>query len=521
MAAQAIWVYYMTSGTVINDARFRWAQKAIQYDANSGVTPTHTVSNSQFDQCTIGIQNNMPSASVSVSGTKQCGTTTPLYGSFFSGSMSPDCGDTAITYDTPTLTAKEHESVIVVDPNYPNRVVMFAAHQPAFTGLVKVVSTDGGQTWGTPSLFATGSDFPSAEGDPSACFDQYGNLFLTYLYTEVDFVVLLLGTFNSTTQNYDFVRISSPKFDGGTSGVDRPIVAAGPRSCGGGGSVWMLYVKNGNLTLGGAYVDGPGANNVNTFSYFTPACDVNPPTGFAHLPSSLAVSRCGAVAFAYESNDDANTNHWRIYVSVDSDGLGTNANVCRLNQTVNLQMPKQIPAQQQPGILRNPSLAWDRRQSGTTAGRLYLAYTDAAGTASNDTDIYVQYSTDGGTNWQTRLKVNSTSNTSQFMPGLAVDQTTGNVAVSWYDCRNDTVTNKLTHFFAVVSENGFSAGARNFQLNPLQSDGTANSCSGTDINYGDYTGLAFHGGYFYPSFVFYGTAGSSRCPKIHTCRIPW
>jgi hypothetical protein len=289
-------------------------------------------------------------------------------------------------------------------------------------------------------------------------------------------------------------------------------------------------MKNGQLTLAGAYVDGPGASNVGTFTYFTPACDNPPPTGAFHLPASVAVSRCGAVAAAYESNLDSDPSKRRIYVSVDADGLGsTYGNVCTLSQadqTVKLERLRKIPAQPQRGILRNPVLAWDRRQSGTTAGRLYLAYTDAVSTevSHRDTDIFVRYSTDGGTTWQSRRQVNTSGlNTSQFMPGLAVDQTTGNVAVSWYDCRNDAANNKNTQFFAAVSNDGFTStqAPTNFQLNPMQSDGTQNSCSGTEINYGDYTGLAFHGGYFYPSFVFYGTVGTTRCGKIHVCRVAW
>src|SRR6266853_2816570 len=103
----------------------------------------------------------------------------------------------------------------------------------------------------------------------------------------------------------------------------------------------------------------------------------------------------------------------------------------------------------------NRGLAWDRT-GGPYRGRLYLVYTDRTITNNvNDTDIDVKYSSDNGTNWSTALKVNTDgTNTSQFFPRIAVDQTSGKVAVSWYDCRGDAATNRLTRFYAAVSSDG-------------------------------------------------------------------
>jgi hypothetical protein len=138
-----------------------------------------------------------------------------------------------------------------------------------------------------------------------------------------------------------------------------------------------------------------------------------------------------------------------------------------------------------------------------------------------DSNIYVKWSANNATNWTGPIQVNATSTRSQFFPGLAVDRTTGRVAVSWYDCRNDS-GNKLTHFYAAVSTDGFStAQPRNFQLTPTQSDGTqSDGCDGSVMNYGDYTGLAFHGGYLVPVWINYGTA-INRCGNVNTCKVAW
>ena len=45
-----------------------------------------------------------------------------------------------------------------------------------------------------------------------------------------------------------------------------------------------------------------------------------------------------------------------------------------------------------------------------------------------------------GATWSNPVRVNDDAGTnSQFLPFIALDQTTGYIAVSWYDCRNDTI----------------------------------------------------------------------------------
>lgn len=55
MAAQALWIYYVSSTTAISSARFRWAQRAVEYNTNSGVYVVHTVQNCFFENCQTGV----------------------------------------------------------------------------------------------------------------------------------------------------------------------------------------------------------------------------------------------------------------------------------------------------------------------------------------------------------------------------------------------------------------------------------------------------------------------------------
>jgi hypothetical protein len=94
---------------------------------------------------------------------------------------------------------------------------------------------------------------------------------------------------------------------------------------------------------------------------------------------------------------------------------------------------------------------------------------------------------------------------SQFMPSIAVDQTTGNVALSWYDARNDLgaggsgdtdgIPNDDVQIWGTYSTNGGVSFAPNFRI----SAGTSNASDAAyGFDYGDYTHAAFVAGSFWP-----------------------
>jgi hypothetical protein len=66
-ASQALWIYYVTTDTLVQSAIFRWADRGLQYDMNSGVNKTHTVKNTHFEKFpsgTTAIHRNLPSGSI-------------------------------------------------------------------------------------------------------------------------------------------------------------------------------------------------------------------------------------------------------------------------------------------------------------------------------------------------------------------------------------------------------------------------------------------------------------------------
>jgi hypothetical protein len=93
------------------------------------------------------------------------------------------------------------------------------------------------------------------------------------------------------------------------------------------------------------------------------------------------------------------------------------------------------------------------------------------------------------------------------MPAIAVDQTNGDLAISWYDCRNDLGTGSLgdtdgipnddAQIWATYSRDGGVTFAPNFQV----SAGTVSAPDAQSFfDYGDYTHAAFQSHLFYPAW---------------------
>ena len=76
----------------------------------------------------------------------------------------------------------ESEEAIAVNPTNPNNIVIFTNIAEGVNGMFLATSFDGGKTW-TKRIVGEGTDiFGDTCCDPSLAFDEYGNLFLSYLY---------------------------------------------------------------------------------------------------------------------------------------------------------------------------------------------------------------------------------------------------------------------------------------------------------------------------------------------------
>jgi hypothetical protein len=111
----------------------------------------------------------------------------------------------------------------------------------------------------------------------------------------------------------------------------------------------------------------------------------------------------------------------------------------------------------------------------TTKGNVYIVYHDASdfvksfsGAPYGYADVMFTKSTDGGATWSAPVEVNTASTLlpviseplpsgrgiDSYMPGVAVDNTTGEIGVCWYDRRNDLTNFKVDRYCA----DSFTAG---------------------------------------------------------------
>jgi hypothetical protein len=401
----------------------------------------------------------------------------------------------------------ESEEAIAVNPTNPDNIVTVTnvGHGEAglAAGMFEGVSFDGGKTW-TTKLIGLGAGDPLGDAccDPSLSFDQFGNLFMTYLYEAEDQVPVALSTDGGLTfhviANISKADLPGKKAGGDNRGlfrfVDQPTITAAH------GEVWVVFNAGGPMAATGARVSGPG--QVGAFN----SLEVVPGTNNCTY-GDIAIGPSGQVMQACALTESGQGGG-KIFVNTDPDGLGPAGFGERTFVTqTHVGGFDFIPAQPDRSVDSEPGLAWDRT-GGPHAGRVYLVYTREHPNESGNMDIYVRHSDDNGATWSAPVRVNDDHTTnSQFLPKISLDPTTGNIAVVWYDSRNDLGTggpgdtdglpNDDAQFWGAFSTNGGASFTRNIQI----SAGTSNSHdSGNGIDYGDYSGLSFYGGIAHPAW---------------------
>jgi hypothetical protein len=385
------------------------------------------------------------------------------------------------------------EATVAINPTNPSQA--FVAVNP----FNAKVSIDGGLTWKKG-----GSGVGTSCCDNAAAWDDFGNLFLVNIPDTLDAIPLYL----STNGGKKFKKLLDLNTD---PEVDQPTIKAGA------GAVWATWNEAETIMASGAAVSGLGA--IGPFSRPEPVSGSGGPG--LHPPRKLpgrsepapgsdtlggqfgdiAIGPDGQVVVAWQTSTPIDSFHdgcpCEIDVNTDADGLGaggfgsavkvTNTNVAKFDS---------VAPQPNRTIDAEANLQYDR-SGGTHDGRLYLVYTDAAGPpgdAGNDnTDIFIRYSDNDGATWSSAVKVNDdATNRAQFLPYLAVDSTTGNLIVTWYDARNDPTNHDAIQYWGAISEDGGATFLPDFQI----SEGASNGDAGfdPDFEFGDYSWVDFtHG----------------------------
>jgi hypothetical protein len=405
--------------------------------------------------------------------------------------------------DVSQRAGNESEEAIGINPTNPNNIVIFTNIAEGVNGMFLAVSFDGGNTW-SRGIVGEGNDvFGDTCCDPSLSFDEYGNLFMTYLYNTENTVPVVLSTdggltFNLIAQIAKPASLAGRNLDGERRGlfryVDQPTITAAQ------GQVWVVFNAGGPIFATGAPVTGLGQVGA-----FLPGQAVPGTNNCTY--GDIAIGPLGQVMAACNLTETGQGGG-KVFVNVDPDGLGPAGFGDRVfvAQT-HVGGFDFIAPQPDRSVDAEVGLAWDRT-GGAHNGRVYAVYTKEEKNESDNMDIYVRYSDDNGATWSAGVRVNDdNTKNSQFLPKISLDQTTGNIAVVWYDSRNDLGTggagdtdgipNDDAQFWGAFSIDGGASFTPNIQI----SAGTSNSHdSGNHIDYGDYSGLSFFGGAAHPAW---------------------
>lgn len=391
----------------------------------------------------------------------------------------------------------ESEETIAVNPLNPKNVVIVSNVDNLAAGMFKGVSFDGGNTWST-AIIGNNDNLKDACCDPSLSFDEYGNLFLTYLFNTEDVIPIALSTDGG--RHFTIIaNIAKPASSNSNTSkekglfrfVDQPTITAAA------GEVWLVFNAGGPIMAAGARVTG--LDQV-ALADFARTRQVVPGTNNCNY-GDVAIGPAGQVLNVCTLTETG-SGGGRLFVSLNPTGVGGTFGDSVFVTDSHIGGFHFIPAQIDRSIDAEPSLAWDR-SSGAHNGRVYLVYTFNFTNQDNNTDIEERFSDDQGKNWSPPIRVNDdTTTNSQFNPAVSVDQTSGNLVVTWYDGRNDLglggpgdtnngSPNDDAQFWGAFSTNGGLTFTKNIQI----SAGTSNSHdSGNAIDFGDYTNVAFDAG---------------------------
>ncbi len=402
----------------------------------------------------------------------------------------------------------ENSETTAADPTTPSHRFL-ASNVDGSLGLLVATSTDGGAIWKS-RVIADGTDsLPEALGSPRAVFDQFGNLFLAYVDEADDAIVVVYSDDGGLTFEALAAAHSS-----GASGVGPPMIATGPGPVAATASVW---VSAKDLDLDQFRPFAFTTTGLHLANVQAAGVEVVPDTGDRNF-GAIAVGPNGQV-LALVQKPGAMAGIDSISTSLDPDGPGPAAfGPTRPAADTRVTSFTTIPAQSQRGITAGAALAYDL-SNGPRRGRVYLVYTDAPSVGSTATSIDVRSSDDSGLHWSAPVRVNDVAVTtaSRFLPSLAVDPTNGEVAVGWYDTRDDLLGLKAKYYVAISGDGGLT-----FSPNQAVSTGLSNAAdplldaSGMSAQYGTNTGLTFLAGVLTPAWADNSTelAGNPTPPQF-------
>ncbi len=385
----------------------------------------------------------------------------------------------------------DNECAIAKNPVNPNQLFELCNVTGA-AGQFAARSTDGGTTWIYPDpgdKTITDGDpgqGPDACCDPTLAWDQFGNLFITYIGASLSTIETIFSTDGGAT----FTNLAT--FSGS---VDQPTVVEATVT-GGNTNVWVVWNQGGAMVARGALVTGLGPGGIGAFS----ALQTIPSTSNCSF-GDIGIAPSGAVVQVCE-NPTGGQGPATLRLNVDADGLGPGGFAATASTVAtNVGGFDFIDPQNSRSVDAEAGLAFDRNPASPHFGRVYLVYSDEPvneATPSN-TNTMLRFSDNTAGTWSAPIKVDDDASTTkaQFLPKIATDRVTGHIGVCWHDARNSPSNTAMQLF--CTSSNGQVA-TPTFLPNVQVSDGASVS-NGAGVEFGDYMGLVFGADVLHPAWA--------------------
>jgi len=409
----------------------------------------------------------------------------------------PDSPDVAVK---PSTSVTQSEISVAVHPTNPDMVFVSANATPwpvtDVYGTGVYWSTDGGLTW-------TGNDLGPGgvgnNGDPAAAIRGSDSR-------------MIVGYISSSGgMGADFST------DGGATWQHRTVSAAGSLDKN------HLHVDNGpaspyngNVYNGWTAFAGANSDNIE-FSRSTNGGDtwssaVNISAGVGSGSHDQGINfrtGPGGTVYAFWSIYDSwPSDETAIGMNRSTDGGATWTGEYRAITGIRGHRNTTLP---NTSIRRNsfPSGAVDV-SGGPNSGNVYVVWTNIGvpGVNTGDADIYCARSTDGGTTFATPVRVNQdVGSSSQWFPWIACDPLTGQLAVVFYDRRDDVTNTQCRAYMAISNDAGATwedFPVADVSFTPVPISGLAGGYMG------DYLGIDISNGRAIPSWCDSRT-GNQNC----------
>lgn len=367
------------------------------------------------------------------------------------------------------------EPSIAINPKNPMNIVAASVLNNIY------FTKDGGRTWQKREVTSPFGVY----GDPSLIADGSGTFFFFHLSDPTH------GKGGYDSEKLDRIVVQRSDDGGATWDEGTSVGLNHPKDQ---DKQWPSIDAKGNLTLTWTQFDTYGSKDPGCHSNIMMSTSKNgskwtEPVIVSQIPGncldndSTVMGAMSATTFDGKAFVTWSFNQ-KIYLDRSFDG--------------SLWLSNDIPIQSQPGGWDMkipghdrsnglPVLMTDKSKSGTR-GYLFLVWADQRN-GESDTDVWFSRSNNYGDNWSSPISISKSKVSHQYLPWMAVDQTTGFIYIVYYD-RSAYEDLQTDVFLAWSTDGGNSFKNTKISETPF--------IPGEQSFFGDYTNISAHKGIITP-----------------------